>query len=128
MMNLVNIRTWSDARAFLTTAAPVVMAFLVAQGRLSESDAVLWVALVVAIVGPALSAWNTVEGFRKWLYPVVGAVNAIIIAYGIADEATIGLWMPIVVLIVGGTGAGVASANINTSPSTESPGRHRAEP
>ena len=118
-MNLINIRTWADARAFITTAAPVLMTFLVAQGALSHEQASLWVALVLAVFSSALATWNTAEKFRSWFYPVLGAANAIIIGYGIATEEVIGMWMPIVVLIIGGTSAGVANANINTSPSTE---------
>lgn len=118
-MNLINIRTWADARSFITTATPVVMTLLVTQGTLSHEQGSLWAALVLAVFSSALATWNTVEKFRSWFYPVLGAVNAIIIGYGIATEETIGLWMPIIVLVIGGASAGVANANINTSPSTE---------
>ncbi|WP_182349338.1 hypothetical protein [Tomitella gaofuii] len=114
-MVLANIRTWADARAFLQTAAPVVMTLLVTNGVLTDSEASLWVGLVLAVASPALARWNTIDGFRKWLYPVIGAANAVIIGYGIADAATVGMWLPVVTLILGGTVSGVANANTPTS-------------
>lgn len=125
-MNLLNIRTWADARAFVHTASPVIFGLLVTQGALSHDEATLWAALVVALISPALALWNTVEGFRKWLYPVLGAASALVVAYGLATVDTINLWVPIVALIFGGSASAIATANTNTSPSTERAGQRRA--
>ena len=116
-MLAVNIRSWADLRVFLQTAVPVVMTLLTTNSVLSNDQATLWAALALAIVSPALATWNTLDGFRKWLYPVLGAANAIIIGYGIADVDTVGMWLPVVTLILGGSLSGVANANTDTTPS-----------
>lgn len=118
-MAALNIRSWSDARVFLQTAAPVVTTALAGYGVLEHQQAALWTALVVAIAAPTLATINTAGGFRKWFYPVLGAANALAIAYGIADPDALHMWLPAITLILGGTGSGIANANTNTTPSTE---------
>lgn len=119
-MNLLNIRTWADVRAFLHVALPGIAAILVAAGYATDTDANLWIALVLVIVDAGMSMFNTANGFRKALYPLLAATGALLVRYGVTTDDTWALWAGLAPILFGG---GVASANTDTSASY---GRHSA--
>lgn len=112
-MNALNIRTWADARAFIHVLAPVLASALVLSGVADENLAAKIVTLVLAVFSPAIATVNTVDGFRQWFYPVLGAISLILIYLGLFTEAQWNTWLPVISLILG---AGVAAANTNTTP------------
>lgn len=119
-MNLLEVRTWADARAFLHVALPGVAAILVAAGYLTSSDAGLWVALLLVIADAGLSSFNTASGFRKLLYPLLATAGALLVRYGYTTDATWALWTGLAPVLFGG---GVAAAN---TPTSAVAGRHAA--
>lgn len=117
----LGIRTWSDARAYLYTLAPLVIGYLVSVGVLDNDKAALWGGLVAAVLAPALAAVNSTDGFRTWFYGVLAAGQAVVVGvYGMGTDAS---WSPIVATITAILGAGVAAANVSTS-TDDSSGRH----
>jgi hypothetical protein len=112
-MNLLNIRTLADARAFLHVALPSVAAVLVAASYLTADVATLWVAFILVVVDAGLSTFNTASGFRKFLYPALAAGGALLVRYGFTTDDTWALWTGLVPVLFGG---GVAAANTDTSP------------
>ncbi|URG17397.1 holin class IV [Rhodococcus phage Mbo2] len=113
-MNILNIRTWPDARAFIHVLAPVLATALVASGAVDENLATQIVTLVLAVFSPALAMVNSLDGFRTWFYGVLGALNVILVALDVFTQAGIDTWMPVVTLLLG---SAVAAANTNTTPS-----------
>lgn len=111
-MNLLNIRTWADARAFLHVALPGIAAILVAAGYLTGDDAGLWVALLLVLADAGLSSFNTASGFRKLLYPLLVTGGAVLIRYGYTTDEAWALWTGLAPILFGG---GVAAANTDTS-------------
>lgn len=111
-MNLLQIRTWADARAFLHVALPGIAAILVAAGYLTSNDANLWVALVLVVADVTLSTFNTANGFRKALYPLLAAGGALLVRYGVTTDAAWALWTGLAPILFG---SGVAAANTPTS-------------
>jgi hypothetical protein len=128
-MNLLNIRTWADARAFLHVALPGIAVILVSAGYLTDTDAGLWVALGLVLADAGLSTFNTASGFRQLLYPLLAAGGALLIRYGFTTDAAWALWTGLAPILFGG---GVASANTDTSINAttsrelvdEAPGKH----
>lgn len=119
-MNVLNIRSWADVRAFLYVLLPVVSALLVGHGVFTSVQANLWTGLATAVLGPVVAAFfaRTVSTFRTAFYAVLAAVQGLVIyGYGIASEADFSSWMPLVVAIVGLTAGGVAAANTDTTNS-----------
>lgn len=123
-MNALNIRTWADFRAFLYVLLPVVSTLLVGYGVLNDTTSQLWGALVTAVLGPVVAAFNarTVSAVRTAFYAVLGAGQALLIGYNLATQTVFDHWMPLVVAVIGLTAGGVAAANTDTSPS----GKHAA--
>lgn len=119
-MNLLNIRTWADARAFLHVALPAVAAVLVAASYIASDVAALWLALLLVVVDAGLSAFNTAVGFRKLLYPLLAAGGALLVRYGFTTDATWALWTGLAPILFG---SGVAAANTDTSLADGSIGR-----
>lgn len=115
-MSLLDIRSWADARAFLHVALPGVAAILVAAGYLTADVAGLWVAFVLVLLQVGLSTFNTANGFRKVLYPLLGAAGALLIRYGYTTDAVWALWTGLAPILFGG---GVAAANTPTTPATD---------
>jgi hypothetical protein len=111
-MTLLDIRTWGDVRAFLHSAVPLTAAAAVTSGLLTEQHSLLWVALVLAVVDPAIS-WSNSTGFRKGLYAVLLAANAVLIGvFGLWTQGDIAPWLSLIPILLGG---GVAAANTPTS-------------
>jgi hypothetical protein len=111
-MNALDIRSWSDVRAFIHVAAPVFTALAVASGWTDENTATLVVTVILALISPTLATINTVNGFRLWLYPVLGAVSALLIYLGYLNQADWATWLPVLVLFIG---PAVAAANTPTT-------------
>lgn len=111
-MSILNIRTWGDARALIHVGAPVLAAAAVASGWVDMNLATILVGLVLAVLSPALATINTVDGFRRWFYPVLGAASALLIAFGYFTEFQYATWIPVITLLIG---SGVAAANTPTT-------------
>lgn len=114
-MNLLNIRSWADVRAFLHVALPAIAGVLAIAGYVTSDDANLWVALVLVVVDTGLSFLNA-DGFRRALYPVLAVVGALLVRYGVTTDQTWALWTGLAPVLFGG---GVAAANTDTTPSAE---------
>jgi hypothetical protein len=112
-MNLLNIRTWADARAFLHVALPGVAGILAVAGYFTADDAALWLAALFVVIDSGLSTIKSASGFRKFLYPALAVDGALLIRYGITTDATWSLWVGLAPILFG---PGVASANTDTSP------------
>lgn len=113
-MNALNIRTWADVRAFLHVALPAVAVVLVTAGYVASDVAPLWVAFVLVVADAGLSSFNTANGFRQLLYPVLATGGALLVRYGFTTDQTWALWTGLAPVLFGG---GVAAANTDTTPS-----------
>lgn len=111
-MNLLNIRTWADARAFLHVALPAIAVVLVTAGYLASDLATLWVALILVVIDTGLSTVHSATSFRKFLYPALAAGGALLVRYGYTTDQTWALWTGLAPVLFGG---GVAAANTDTS-------------
>lgn len=98
-----SIRSWDQLRAFLYVLAPLVIAATV------TTHTAEWVGLAAAVLAPALSAINTVDGFRAWFYRVVAAVQLILVAFNVVTQQQITPWLSVLTAVIGG---GVAAANV----------------
>lgn len=67
--NLKNVDNW---RAFIHQVTPVVVTTLVAIGIITNSQVMLWVPLIFAIIDPVLSSLNATDKIRKIIYGVAG--------------------------------------------------------
>lgn len=117
-MNLLNIRSFADARAFLHVALPAIAAVLVAASYVTADIAGLWLALLLVVVDAGLSTFNTASGFRKFLYPALVAGGALLVRYGFTTDATWALWSGLAPVLFG---SGVAAANTDTSAAEPAP-------
>lgn len=117
-MNLFNIRSWADARAFLYVLLPVISTLLVGDGVLTNDTATLWTALVTAVLGPVIAAFNahSVSAFRTAFYALLGAGQALAIGYNLATQSLFDHWLPLVVAVIGFSAGGVSAANTDTTP------------
>lgn len=114
-MNLLDIRTAADVRAFLHVILPAVAGVLVVAGYVTEADVNLWGAAVLVVIDTGLSAFNSATTFRKFLYPFLGVLGALLVRYGVTTDQVWSLWVGLAPVIFGG---GVAAANV------QSTGRH----
>lgn len=119
-MSIFNIRSWADFRAFLYVLLPVVSTLLVGYGVVTDNQAQLWAALVTAVLGPVVAAFNAknVSAARTAIYAVLAAGQAVVVGYGLATDAQFATWMPLVVALVGAAAGGVAAANTDTTSSS----------
>lgn len=111
-MSLFDIHTWADVRSLLYTATTPVVAWLVYLGVVDGNAGALWLALAAAVLSPALAAVNTVNGFRKWFYPVVAAASGVLVGLGIFTDNQV---TPVIAIITALVGSAVAGANTPTS-------------
>lgn len=111
-MSVFDIKSWGDVRAFLHVTFPAIAGVLVMAGLWSAAVAPLVVALVLAVSDASLSTANTADGFRKWYYPVQGAVSALLLGLGIFADAQLAPVLALVPIFLGG---GVAAANTPTT-------------
>lgn len=110
-MDVFALRTREDVRSFIHSTAPALVTFLVGVGALSNSVAPYVLALVLAVFDAGLSRLNTVDGVRKWLYPVLGALSSLGIFLGIVTEAQIAPYLALIPVILGG---GIAAAKTSS--------------
>lgn len=122
-MSLFDIRTWADARSLLYTLTTPLIGWLVYLGVVGGSAAALWGALAAAVLSPALATANTVNGFRQWFYPVMGAGTAVLVGLGIFTDNQI---TPVVAIITALVGSAVAGANTRPAQVTPRPIRKAA--
>lgn len=117
-MNLLNIRSAADVRAFAYVLLPIASALLVSYGVLDDAQAAMWAGLVTAVLGPVIACIMapSTEGFRRAFYAVLGAGQILLVGYGIATDAQIGVWLPLISALVGASTGGVAAANTDTTP------------
>lgn len=117
-MSIFNIRSLADFRAFLYVLLPVVSTLLVGYGVVTDSQVQLWGALVAAVLGPVIAAFNarSVSAIRTAFYAVLGTGQALVVGYGLSTDAQFATWMPLVVAFVGLSAGGVAAANTDTTP------------
>lgn len=129
-MSLLDIRSAADVRAFAYTMLPVLSSFLVTTGVLNSDQAVLWSALVLAVLGPVIAAVyaKTLSSFRTAFYAVLAAGQALLIGYGLVTDAQVSLWVPIISVIVGGVAGGVASGNTPTTSAFSKSANGQADP
>ena len=118
MTSGLNVRSWSDARALIHVAAPVLAAAAVASGWVDDNLATLIVTLVLAVFSPLLATVNTQDGFRRWFYPVAAAVAGVLVYLGWLTDAQWQVWLPVIVVFIG---PAVAAANTDTTESVDTP-------
>jgi len=116
-MNVFTIRSWSDLRAFLYVILPVLTAFLVTNGALTDNEASLWSGLVTAILGPVIAFFMArgVNTFRAAFYALLTAGQAVLVGYGILHGGELDVWMPLISTILGGVAGGAAAGNTPTT-------------
>jgi hypothetical protein len=107
IFDVVKLRDFNTARAFLYVLAPTLIAAL----QVSHTD--LWVGLALAVLAPTLSAINTVDGFRTWFYSVLAAGQAVLLGLDVFTEAQISPWVSVIGALVGGT---VATSHLHETP------------
>lgn len=100
-------------RERLYIVAAALMTVLVSFGVLNDSQAALWSALVVAIIGAIFAVVNAETSWRVALYTVAGAAAAVFQAYGILGDAN---WAAITGLVAAVLGVSTAAAK---APTTE---------
>lgn len=117
-MNVFNIRSAADFRAFLYVLLPVVSTLLVGYGVVTNGQAQLWGGLVTAVLGPVIAAFNAwdVAKVRSAIYALLAAGQALVVGYGLSTDAQFATWMPLVVAVIGLSAGGVAAANTDTTP------------
>jgi hypothetical protein len=112
-MNLLNIKSFADFRAWLHVALPAVAGVLAIAGYVSSNDAGLWVALALVVIDAGLSAFNSANNFRTFLYPFLAAGGALLVRYGYTTDQTWALWTGLAPVFFG---SAVAAANTDTTP------------
>jgi hypothetical protein len=112
-MNLLNIKSWADFRAWLHVALPAVAGVLAIAGYVSSDDAGLWVAAALVVIDAGLSFAYSATAFRKALYLLLPAAGALLVRYGYTTDATWALWTGLAPVFFG---SGVAAANTDTTP------------
>lgn len=72
LLPLQNLKSVDNWRAFIHQVTPVVVTTLVAIGIITNSQVLLWVPLIFAILDPVLSSLNATDKIRKIIYGVAG--------------------------------------------------------
>lgn len=103
LFDVVRLRDWNTLRAFLYVLVPVVVT------ALGVSNSPLWIGLVLAVLAPTLSMFNTESGFRTWFYGVLAAGQTLVLGLDLLTDVQVSLWLPVIGAIVGG---GVATGNL----------------
>ncbi|MFY9190167.1 MAG: hypothetical protein WAN89_02690 [Lawsonella sp.] len=98
-------------RERLYIVAAALMSALVAFGVLTDNEASLWSALVVAVIGAVFSVVNAETNWRVALYTVAGAAAVVFQSYGILGDAE---WSAIVGLVAAVLGVTTAAAKAPT--------------
>lgn len=72
ILPIQNLKSLDNWRAFIHQVTPVVVTTLVAVGIVTNSQVLLWVPLLFAIIDPILSSLNATDKIRKIIYGVAG--------------------------------------------------------
>lgn len=117
-MNVIALRNYPGLRQWIQVVAAAVVAAAVSYNKATPSQAALWLALVAAVLPPALSAFNSANGRRTIIYGAVGAIQALVLAYDLATPDQV---EPIVNIILAGIGGGVAVTHTPTPAGAQRP-------
>lgn len=72
ILPLQNLKSADNWRAFIHQVTPVVVTTMVTLGIITNSQVLLWVPLIFAILDPVLSGLNATDKVRKIIYGVAG--------------------------------------------------------
>lgn len=117
-MNLLTLRDYPGLRQWVQVVSAAVVAALVSYDWVSTSQAELWLALVAAVLPPALSAFNSANGRRTIFYAVIASVQALVLGY---DLATADQVQPIVSILLAAIGGSVAVTHTPTPAGEQGP-------
>ncbi|QDH91872.1 hypothetical protein SEA_PHRAPPUCCINO_197 [Mycobacterium phage Phrappuccino] len=109
VFDVIKLRDFETIRAFLYVVVPVVLT------ALSVNHADLWIGLALAVLAPALSAANSVAGFRTWFYGVLAAGQAVLLGLNLFTDVQVSVWVSVIGAVIGG---GVATSRLTTTTRT----------
>jgi len=102
---------FNNIRAMVYVAVPAVLLELVREGRISQDNATLWTAVVVAASGPALAAIFAPNGWRTYLSSLLIPVQGLLVGLGGATHT----WLLLGAAVVGSfISSGIWAANVHT--------------
>lgn len=110
-MNLIALRDYPALRQWIQVVSAAIVAALVSYDWVTTSQAELWLALVAAVLPPALSVLNSANGRRTLFYGVVAAVQALVLGYDLATPEQVD---PIVSILLAAIGGSVAVTHTPT--------------
>lgn len=110
-MNILALRDWPTTRQWIQIVAAALVALLVSYSIIDNATADQILLLLVAVLPPALSIFNSADGRRTFVYGAILAVQAFIIAMNWADALHVN---PVVNLLLAALGAGVAVTHTDT--------------
>lgn len=104
--------TFNTVRAVLYVAIPAALIALVNGRKLSQDNANLWVAVVLAALSPAIASVFAPGGLRTWVYGLLAPVQAALIGFGGANN----VYALVIAAVVGSlVTSGVAAANVHAT-------------
>lgn len=109
-LSFLTSRGFNNFRATLYTATPLVLAVLVNGEVMTQDRANLWLALVLAVLSPALAAKLTADRLRTWFFGVVAALQALMVGLGIGVNQHVTLIVAVINAVVV---AAIATANVH---------------
>ncbi|QRI45617.1 membrane protein [Gordonia phage RoyalG] len=114
--NIFNIRSKNDFIGLLYYVIPLVMGILVLYGALDNNTALFWGGAATSLIQLVFQYTRTQEFARRAIYTVLNLINAGLLIYvaGWSPQHLENL-MPLLALVLGGSAAGIASQNVNTS-------------
>ncbi|UTN91190.1 membrane protein [Gordonia phage PokyPuppy] len=114
--NIFNVRSRNDFIGLLYYAIPLVMGLLVLYGALDNNSALFWGGAATSLIQLVFQYTRTQEFARRAVYLVLNLINAGLLIYvaGWGPQHLENL-MPLLSILLGGSAAGIASQNVNTS-------------
>ncbi|QOP65361.1 membrane protein [Gordonia phage Diabla] len=114
--NIFNARSKNDFIGLLYYVIPIVMGLLVLYGALDNNTALFWGGAATSLIQLVFQYTRTQEFARRAIYTVLNLINAGLLIYvaGWSPQHLENL-MPLLALVLGGSAAGIASQNVNTS-------------
>ncbi|QDF18246.1 hypothetical protein SEA_DAKITI_32 [Gordonia phage Dakiti] len=114
--NIFNIRSKNDFIGLLYYFIPLTMGLLVLYGALDNNTALFWGGAATSLIQLVFQYTRTQEFARRAIYLVLNLINAGLLVYvaGWTPQHLENL-MPLLSLLLGGSAAGIASQNVNTS-------------
>lgn len=76
VITLNRLKSLENWRAFIHQITPVIVTTLVSVGIITNSQVMLWVPLIFAIIDPLLSTINSTDKMRKIVYGVTGLLSS----------------------------------------------------